>query len=121
MSCTNCDQIKPIPTCVLELVIGTIAGANKNIVVMVEDITQNRLSAIKMMSDGSGSIKMDTSKMIFMENHSYKFEVVEPADGSTIPVTIDGTAHDCLSARFVRLLDGDGDLETTTTHTISMA
>ena len=120
MKCVNCPKTKPIPTCVLELTIGTIAMLNEPIAVFINDATNNRLEAVMTTSGPDGLVKIDTSESIFMDNHSYEIWIEKAGEQNQLPITIDGNQHDCLLARFQMQFDGDGDLKTTVAHVISM-
>ena len=120
MSCENCPKTKQVPECLLELVVGKISDTIKEVYVVFDDITSNRTTAYPAQSDSGGLIKLDTSDIVFMENHSYVLTVVSNPGAEQYDIEIGGTSYECLGVRFKRFEEAGGDTMTTVTHTIEM-
>lgn len=120
MSCENCTQVRPIPACVNLLTIGTISEINIGVFVVIEDVTQGRRMLIESTSDGDGLVSIDTSGLMFAENHSYIITIVEIVGGTAIDFTIDSIEYDCIAMRANKLRNESGSIITATSHTLSI-
>lgn len=121
MSCENCTPTNPIPACVNELTIGTIEDPNTGVFVVIEDVTQGRRMLIEATSDGDGLVVINTSGIMFAENHSYIVSIVETVGGSSIDFTIDAVEYECVGLRANKLFNSDGAILTATSHVLSIA
>lgn len=120
MSCKNCSKANVIPACVGEIVIGKISDFLTNVYVVFEDITQNRIISFPSTSTGDGTVKIDSSDFMFPENHSYEITITKEIGTPGVEFTIDSTSYPCIGARFRKIRNENGGIETAISHTITM-
>lgn len=109
MSC-NCTQIKKLPTCINELVIGTIALVSQDVYVFIHNKSINHTIRLTGVSDVDGLVTVDFMGLpdnFFSENYTYEIYITatntSPNDREDI--TIDTTTDSCLMVSFMRIED----------------
>jgi hypothetical protein len=107
MGC-NCNDIKDLPTCLNELVLGTIELLNQDVYVFIKNNSNGQFTRLTASSDIEGLVTIDLTQLpdnYFSENYSYDFWVTS-ANGSPsemIDVFIDGADYPCFAARFFKV------------------
>lgn len=109
MSC-NCTKIKKLPTCINELVIGTIELLSQNVHVFIHNKSLNHNIRLTGVSDSDGLVTVDLSVLpdnFFSENYTYEIYITatnaSPNDRQDI--TIDTITDNCLLVSFMRIED----------------
>lgn len=118
--CVPCLKAKPVPTCTVEIVLGTVAANNTAVMVYVEDVSSGLLFAFPTTTGAGGEVAVDVSEIEFFENHSYLSYVTlanaSLNDPETLTLGTDTTDYVCIRFRNVKL--DDGTMETYSTITL---
>jgi len=109
MSC-NCAKIKDLPTCIDELIIGTISLLSQDVFVFFKNTSIDYTVRLTGVSDGDGLVTIDLSALnnFFSPNYSYDIWITAEDESPTSKqdITYDTyTFYDCLSAKFFRIED----------------
>lgn len=100
MSCETCIQVKPIPVCISEIVIGTIADINTDVLIKLKNVSNGRIIFLSSSSDGAGLIALDVSEIKLTTSH-YEISVHDTDDVSILhDITIGGESSDCIDIPF---------------------
>lgn len=110
MSC-NCTKIKDLPTCINELIIGTITPISQDVYVFFKNTTLNQTTRLTGDSDEDGLVTVDLTDLpenFFSENYNYEIYVTtlsaSPSDKQTI--TVGAESDTCLMVKFFKVEDG---------------
>lgn len=117
MICNNCQRVENIPSCVDQIIIGSISTTDTNVYVYFED-DKGRVIRLESSSDGSGQIALDltlTANDAFRITPElfYKVWVTLQSAASvtdTEDLTISGdvvNTFDCLWLKAQKVLDED--------------
>ncbi len=128
MSCENCHITKPIQRCSGSVMFETITpSAGAKVTVFVEKTATKRTQRQEwtLTTDGEVEIDMtDPSAYFFKSDSDYKIWVTQN-DGSQLsmsdylPITMGGTAKDCVIMRTVGAYDG-GSLDVPELQTLEL-
>jgi hypothetical protein len=109
MGC-NCNDIKDLPTCLNELVLGTIELLNQDVYVFIKNNSNGQFTRLTAQSDIDGLVTLDLTQLpdnYFSDNYNYDFWVTltsgTPSGMQTI--VIEGADYDCLNANFFRVVN----------------
>lgn len=128
--CAPCQKTKPIPKCVVNLLIGGIAFIDTVVTVYFKDISTGKLTGIITEVGGDGSVFLENLDCGFMPDHSYEVWVTFAGnnieDRLTLTISDDyyptiGREHECLAVRFIDAVDCAGEQIDFTTYTIEIA
>ena len=105
--CNPCLQTDTIPTCLTDLVIGTITDTTTDVFIYFKDHTTNKTIRFEETSDGAGLVTvtgLDTQPD-FMPNHSYEVWItlaiavsIEEKEDITVPNA--ATSTECIALDF---------------------
>lgn len=99
MAC-NCEKIKSLPTCLNELIIGTISLVSQDVYVFFKTINNGYVHRVTGHADSDGLVTVDPSSVYFTTNYSYELWITAIGDGPNDKqnITYDTyTFYDCLS------------------------
>jgi len=101
MSCNTCFTAQPLPHCIDELILGTVAI---NLPVIVIFTAPGNVFEINTTTNGAGLITLDLTDIELMES-VYKIEVYSAADIST-PLNITFANGDIFNCAEIGFRDG---------------
>lgn len=105
MSC-NCTKLKDLPTCINDLIIGTISLVSQDVYVFIKNSTNGHTTRLIGNADSDGLVTVDVSEVYFSPHYSYDIWITATTDGPSDKqdITFDTyTFYDCLSAKFFRV------------------
>ena len=113
--CSPCTRVKNLPSCVTDIVIGTVAQTSTAHYVYFKNLATGRINRYAATSDGSGLLTVTVDEEIFPQ-HTYKVWVNQQSatnatDEETI--TIGAATPTCLEIHFYRVTDDSGQVNYT--------
>lgn len=107
MSC-NCTKIKDLPTCIDELVIGTISLESQDVYVFFKNTSIEYTVRLTGVSDAQGLVTVDLSSLVnfFSPNYSYDIWITALSGAPSNKLNIvmnDDSNVSCLSVDFFRI------------------
>lgn len=107
MSC-NCSKIKDLPTCLNELVIGTISIEDQQVYVFFTNTSLNQEVRLIGESDVDGLVTVDLTTLpdnYFSPNYHYEIHITDLDDSPHYqePIEIGEESVFCLSIKFYRI------------------
>lgn len=116
MSCSNCQEIKSIATCVNQIIIGTISSKSVDVYVYYKNIATGRITRMAGQSDSNGLVTVDVSAESFVSNQTYEFwitltdsgiECKEDVSIVDCAGTTSDTTYTCFSVKFYMISQND--------------
>ncbi len=113
MTCISCKPTKKIPTCISEIVIGTIV-ADMDYLVYIENNNTGYILKLPCTSDVDGLLTLDLSEIdttFFSPNNKYKLTVTlaDAAISDILDITLaDASVVNCLLLLFAKSFDNEG-------------
>lgn len=107
MICTTTLKTKPIPTCIGELTIGTIADVSTAVNVHLHDVTLGSYKLFQEASDGAGLVKVDFTDYDFSDNHSYQIWITGVNSGAKKTITIGSKSSEIVELNFQYTNEGE--------------
>lgn len=117
--CDQCQKTVNPPLCVTALIIGTIADLTTAVYVYQKHIGSGRTVRYDVTSDGAGLVSIEPQSL--MAHQPYEYWITATNSQDKKPITVDGTAYDCLLVEYDKINDAiTGDSETYASITISV-
>lgn len=121
MLCSPHITAAPVPVCVQQLTIGTIANLSTSVRVMFENTSTNLKTILEAASNGAGLLVVNVDTMNFMANCTYIVHVALPSDlGTYLDITIGSETENEIYVRFEDYRDQDFDSVGAAAYTLSV-
>lgn len=121
MACTTCSYTKTVPTCITNLIVGTIDDLSSDVYVFIKNISTGKIDRFEATSDGAGLVTLSSIPTnYFMDEHDYEIWVTlrTVSQNDRESITIDGVSDTCWAMPLLDLYDGSGEKQAITTHTL---
>ena len=107
--CSPCLEIEPVPYCVSNITIGSIALTDTPVYVYVQNIGADQTTQISTTTDGSGVVTITDFQGFEQLNQSFELWVTDQTNtiNQRQTITVEGQTGDCLSFRFKDFVDGN--------------
>lgn len=109
MFCQGCQKVKTIPVCSELVTLGTVAlNEGDDALMIITDEQTGREWQIPFIIGAAGAAIVDFSNLDFLsQNFRYSVQVIETISdyNNPLPITISGTAYDCLYMDFINVTD----------------
>lgn len=122
MACNDCQDIKVVPVCTENLVLGKVASLTTAVFIYFKNISSGYQTRQQVTSAGDGTIAADlTVPDPSFYNPNGVFEcwatLTTVSPETRLPITIGAIAYDCLKLRFEATYGEDDNTEGFTTAT----
>jgi hypothetical protein len=117
----NCTKTRPVPSCILQLVAGTVSETSTSLIATFTNIATGRINYISCSSDGAGLVTIDLSGMKFLAGHAYDFTLSNEIGSAPLEITIGSVEYVCLSVVFEKFRNEDGTPVTVSSRTLEVA
>lgn len=121
--CNPCTPVNTIPSCVTNIIIGTIASVSTAVYVYIKNISTGKVTRISATSSIAGLVTAVLGDFIPMDNCSYEIWVtLATADIDTkLNVTISAVAYTCFAVRFETITTTADVVVSVTNYTLKVA
>lgn len=119
--CAPCTLTEEVPSCLTNLIIGTISSTNTDVHVYQKHILTGRVVRYDVTTSGAGLVTIEVEDI--MQDQIYEYWVVLDTatsieDRETI--TINADTYTCVTVPFVKVMQSDGDPQSYATITLNI-